>query len=431
MKKIITIVGIMTLLITGPKILRAEKTFGLPNDYLQYGAGARSLAMGSAFTGLADDGSASYWNPAALAFIDEYQLLTMYAPYRMDTHYNFASVAIPFGPWGAVAVDDVMLLSGEFQERNDLNQVLGNDRTIMKNAVGVSYAYPFMRYFSAGVRIKFLQERVFSTSGDAFGLDGSLYSKPFYGISCGLMVNNINRPKITLVEAPDVYGRNTRFGVAYHGKKDLFIVAVDANKLEEQSAYYTMGVEVNPMDILSVRAGLNQQGELTAGMGINVWPLRFDYAYSSHEELGIFNKLSVTFRWGNVYEARIEPMGMNRETDSILMKGLYNEVKFVTTVPHFDVKRWELAIIDGEGSSVRRLEGKTRPPDKILWDMMDDAGQPVKRGTYQYRFQVEYFNDKTWVRKGSVKLDYNAPDPGTVDIKVNGEESEPHSGVRH
>ena len=197
---------------------------------------------------------------------------------------------------------------------------------------------------------------------------------------------------------------------------------MDANKLEEQSAYYTMGVEVNPMDILSVRAGLNQQGELTAGMGINVWPLRFDYAYSSHEELGIFNKLSVTFRWGNVYEARIEPLGMNTDTDSILMKGLYNEVKFVTTVPHFDVKRWELKIIDGEGNSVRKLEGKTRPPDKILWDMMDDAGQPVKRGTYQYRFQVEYFNDKTWVRKGSVKLDYNSPDPGNVEIKIKGEQ---------
>ena len=426
MRKIINILGIMTLLITRPVLLYAEKTFGLPNDYLQYGAGARSLAMGSAFTGLADDGSASFWNPAALAFIDEYQLLTMYAPYRMDTHYNFVSIAIPFGPWGAVSVSDVMLLSGEFQERNDLNQVLGNDKSIMKNAAAVSYAYQFFKYFSAGVRVKFLQERVFSTSGDAFGLDGSLYSRPFYGFSCGLVVNNINRPKITLVEAPDIYGRNTRFGIAYHGKKDVFIVAIDANKLEEQSAFYTMGLEVNPVGLLSVRAGFNQQGALTAGLGINVWPFKVDYAISNHEELGIFNKVSVTFRWGNVYEADVAPLGMNRETGSILIKGLYNEVKFVTSIPHFDVKNWQLVIVDKERNVVREMSGEARPPEKILWDMRDDAGQPVKRGKYWYTFHIEYFNDQEWTKKGTFTLDFNSPDPehNNVDIQVNGGKEE-------
>jgi len=420
----VRILILLCMVITVPVLLHAEKTFGLPNDYLQYGAGARSLAMGSAFTGVADDGSASYWNPAALAFLDEYQLLTM--PYRMDTHYNYASIAMPFGPWGAVSVGDVMLVSGEFQERNDLNQVLGNDKSVMKNAVGVSYAYPFLRYFSAGVRVKFLQERVFSTAGDAFGLDGSLYSKPFYGISCGVAVNNINRPKITLIESPDVYGRHTRFGMAYHGKKDLFIVAVDANKLEEQSAYYTTGLEINPVEILSVRAGFNQQSEMTAGIGINMWPFTFDYAYSSHEELGVFNKLSVTLKWGNVYEARVEPMGMNRETGSILIKGLYNEVKFATDVPNFDIRQWELVIRDERKDVVRRLGGETRPPDTILWDMLDEAGQPVKRGEYQYTFKVEYYNDKEWVKKGSFDLNFNASETGTINMKVNGTSEELH-----
>jgi len=422
MKKIIPILIMMTIITCAASgMVSAEKTFGLPNDYLQYGAGARSLAMGSAFTGLADDGTAGYWNPAALAFLDEYQLITMYAPYRMDTQYNFVSAAIPFGPWGAVSVSDVMLMSGGFQERNDLNQVLGSNQSVMKNAASMSYAQSFLKHFSAGVRIKFLQERVFSTSGDAFGVDGSLYTKPFYGVSAGLTVNNINRPKITLIEAPDVYGRQTRLGAAYHGLKDALIITMDMNKAEEQSAFYTMGCEVNPVKLLSVRAGLNQQGAVTAGIGINIWPFKVDYAFSGHEDLGVFNKISMTLRWGNVYAVDVKPAGMTKETGSILMKGLYNEVKFNASVPNIAIKWWTLEIDDREGQVVKKMGGEKRPPEKIVWDMTDNAGQPVKRGRYGYRFKIEYYNEKTWEDTGRFELDFNDASQNSVDIKVKGE----------
>ena len=36
---------------------------------LQYGFGAKGVSMGTAFTGVADDYSAIYWNPAGLAQI--------------------------------------------------------------------------------------------------------------------------------------------------------------------------------------------------------------------------------------------------------------------------------------------------------------------------------------------------------------------------
>src|SRR4051812_28031038 len=88
----------------GAGTARAERTFGLADDYLNYGAGARALAMGGAAAGLADDASAEYANPGALAFVDEYQLLTMYAPFTLDTSLYYASVVLPFGPAGGAAV---------------------------------------------------------------------------------------------------------------------------------------------------------------------------------------------------------------------------------------------------------------------------------------------------------------------------------------
>ncbi|MBD3272330.1 MAG: PorV/PorQ family protein [Elusimicrobia bacterium] len=422
MRKPLVIVGIFVILIITASInCSAEKIFGLPNDYLQFGAGARSLAMGSAFTGVADDASAAYWNPAGLAFMDEYQLLGMYAPFRMDTSYNYASLAMPFADRGAVAISDVMLVSGGFQGRDDLNLITGSDESVMKQTLSASYAYPFVDRIAAGVRVNFIQEKVFSTTGDTFGLDFSLLSRPWHGVSAGLVVNNINRPKITLVEAPDIYGRNMRLGLTYHGMNDRFLISIDANKLEEQDAYYTFGMEYNPVSLFSFRAGFNQQNAVTAGMGINFDSFRFDYAFSDHEDLGDFNKVSMTLRWGNIYRARIEPLGKTEETGAIFVKGLHNELTFDVTVPRFQVKEWQLAILGSDKTAVRTLSGRSRPPEKLIWDMTDDFERPINRGTYTYVFTIAYEHEKTWTDTGSFILDFTQLDSKKISIKMKGE----------
>ena len=51
--------------------------FGLPYTY---GIGPRAIGMGSAFTGLADDASAVYWNPAGLSQLSSYELELSSAP---------------------------------------------------------------------------------------------------------------------------------------------------------------------------------------------------------------------------------------------------------------------------------------------------------------------------------------------------------------
>ncbi len=113
--------------------LHSETNFGLAGDYLRYGAGARALAMGGAFTGVADDASAEYWNPAALAFLDEYQFQTMYAPLSLGTKLYDLSFVAPLGPrWGAVGVSDFLLRSDGFQGRDDLNLVSGGGGMFLK-----------------------------------------------------------------------------------------------------------------------------------------------------------------------------------------------------------------------------------------------------------------------------------------------------------
>src|SRR6266481_2997420 len=82
-------------LCTVPASLWAIATGGQVDEFLSYGAGARSIAMGSAFVGVADDASATYWNPAGLSQITRKELTLMKATLFADTTYDYYSFVMP------------------------------------------------------------------------------------------------------------------------------------------------------------------------------------------------------------------------------------------------------------------------------------------------------------------------------------------------
>jgi hypothetical protein len=67
------------------------------NEFMDIGAGARGMAMGNAVVASVSDGTAGYWNPAALANIrDVPQLNLMHAEYFAGIgKYDFANLVLP------------------------------------------------------------------------------------------------------------------------------------------------------------------------------------------------------------------------------------------------------------------------------------------------------------------------------------------------
>src|SRR5678816_1493032 len=67
------------------------------NEFLNIGAGARGLAMGSAQVASVNDGTAGYWNPAGLVNVkDNPQLNLMHAEYFAGIgKYDYGSLVIP------------------------------------------------------------------------------------------------------------------------------------------------------------------------------------------------------------------------------------------------------------------------------------------------------------------------------------------------
>jgi len=60
------------------------------------GAGARAAAMGDAFSAIADDVTATYWNPAGLGQIETPQMSLMQNSALIDTQYQYLAAAMPF-----------------------------------------------------------------------------------------------------------------------------------------------------------------------------------------------------------------------------------------------------------------------------------------------------------------------------------------------
>ncbi|MEO7800986.1 MAG: PorV/PorQ family protein [Ginsengibacter sp.] len=67
------------------------------NEFLNIGAGARGLAMGSAQAASVSDGTAGYWNPAGLTGVKDYpEVNVMHASYFSGiAKYDYANVALP------------------------------------------------------------------------------------------------------------------------------------------------------------------------------------------------------------------------------------------------------------------------------------------------------------------------------------------------
>src|SRR5690349_15858117 len=87
----------LTLLVTFLSVAASAQFRKYSNEFLNIGAGARGLAMGSAQVGSVSDGTAGYWNPAGLAHVKDYgNVNLMHAEYFAGIgKFDYASIALP------------------------------------------------------------------------------------------------------------------------------------------------------------------------------------------------------------------------------------------------------------------------------------------------------------------------------------------------
>ena len=269
--------------------------------FLRMGVGARALGMGGAFTAIADDATASYWNPAGLTKIENIEATFMYsANMTVDRQLNYFGYAQWLGV-GGLGVSWINAGMGDMEQRDPLGNLIGSEDT-GDNAIMLSYGME-VGTLSLGASAKFLHQNVMDTQSETgFGLDFGGIFNVSDNVAAGVMIRDVGS-HFGDVNVPI----NWRFGTGIKALDGALAVGIDVDKVEDIHDFQIhlggeYGMEVHPGYHVFFRTGLNgvEDQAFTGGIGIRVPYLQFDYTYMTEKEevdLGNSHRIEVTARF--------------------------------------------------------------------------------------------------------------------------------------
>ncbi len=258
--------------------------------------GARATAMGEAFTAVADDASAVYWNPAGMTQLQAPAVGLSYNKWFADLSVqNLGAVA----PVGGLSLGGLVsyVNFGSFPLRDGTGQEIGT--TQPSNIGGVLAAAKGFGPFSFGVSLKGYQEKIADYSLSAFAADaGAQYRLGKFRL--GACAHNLG--KAGDFDIP----MNIRIGVAYlHSLEHLSILLSGDSRVGiKDENVFDLGSEIGYQGMLFLRGGykLKSADDLLAGSkglcvggGVRHGYFALDYAMVSFGEMGATHRTTLSF----------------------------------------------------------------------------------------------------------------------------------------
>ncbi len=142
-------------------------------EFLLFGAGARGTALGTAFSAIASDVSALYYNPAGIALMPRAGAMVGTYDYVADTRYSWGGIAFPFGGGSRSVGIQVGTFGFKDQPVYTAEQPdgTGSVYSVSQTVAGITFAQNFSDRFSAGITAKGVFDNLGEASGQAFAVD--------------------------------------------------------------------------------------------------------------------------------------------------------------------------------------------------------------------------------------------------------------------
>jgi len=267
-------------------------------DFEDLGVGARPIGMGNAYTALADDVNAIYYNPAGLAQLDECQFTSGYGKlyWGLDDGSNlgsgFIGYAHPLYHWGTLGAGWLNLgLQGLYQENsfifsygNSLRKRLlaGCNLKLLYKKYGKT-PYTENALIDGGPGLSGERDPVFSEgySRTGFSSDLGLLYRFNREYSLGLALIDINQPHMDLKDNKSRVPIGVRSGFLYNS--DFLTFALDTTFRNGDVNVYS-GVEKWFLKrTFGARAGLGvgsrSFSNLALGASYSKYLFQLDYAF--------------------------------------------------------------------------------------------------------------------------------------------------------
>jgi hypothetical protein len=287
-------------------------------SFMKIGVGARPMGMGGAFTSVADDPHASYWNPAGLALARVPEAATTYMSYFAGVDAGTVAFVQPVGKAGAFGVAGSFLRVGGLQTTTTTNRTGAGlpEFSSRDLSVGAAGAGRLFGDLFAGLGVSFLYEGIsagdgFSATASAFQA-GLLYKTGFHGLAFGAAVRNWGNQVSTYQALREDLPLTFAGGASVRPLSRRLVLAADVEKARDNDVGVNAGAELQLVRDFFVRSGYRSldarvgddasDGSLagfTFGVGVRASRrAKIDYAYSSFADLGDVHRvgLAVGFR---------------------------------------------------------------------------------------------------------------------------------------
>ena len=266
--------------------------------FLKLGVGARSVAMGEAFSSVAEDATAFIYNPAMLNFSEKTNIYLSHNVGLFDQKNSFLGAKINLNK---INLGIGILRSGVDDIEVRLTPGAPIEKFNSQNlCLGISGSYEVYKNLSFGITGKFLYEKIFTDEASGFALDlGTSYRQN--NLTFGFAVANIgsmNELNKVSTKLPTL----VRFGGSFKKSFDKFslVVSADGFKVFDGGKFHIhSGIEGGYKDLIFVRAGYQTNYDnkgFSAGIGFKYMGITLDYALVPYyDTFGTGNTISLGY----------------------------------------------------------------------------------------------------------------------------------------
>lgn len=279
-------------------------------QFLKLAVNARAVAMGEAFSALADDASALYWNPAGLIHVSSRSAVLMHASYFASTSLEYAAYAQTqgkIGTWGA----SVQYMNYGPIPQTDLNGVDIGEFQPVDLALSLGFACYVTGFkkdpderFVLGAVAKIVRSQI-TGEETALAADLGLTLPVLFDGSFTLALVAQNVMGQMRFDQDSFYLPLTfRLGTATQILKTLWVTA-DAVVPRDNYPYLAMGTElripVADQINASLRGGFNTRAisdldgthNVSGGFGLEIYGVSADYSFTPFGGLGNAHRVSL------------------------------------------------------------------------------------------------------------------------------------------
>jgi hypothetical protein len=314
MKFKITIILLLIMLVCNLNAI-SDKAGTSGFAFLKINYSARAMGMGNAFTGLANDGDAVFFNPAGILQNKTKHIKTTYMSYIDGLYGGSIVYSTEYKNGWHIAPFVQFLVSESIPRTFELNGNYGGvDGSFNTSNVvfGLALATEIHEVLDAGFNVKYLSDKLDSYSASAIALDLSLLHQTNNpNLKIGASLKNIGKQLSYYTQAKykEKLPLTMTVGASYK-YLDKGFINLDICRPFDNDFFGRLGLEYYYNKYFTLRTGLDSRmndyrtdesldfmSGISFGAGFNWNQYTLDYAASSFGSLGFVNQISISYNF--------------------------------------------------------------------------------------------------------------------------------------